>query len=189
MSIQDRAPMSEMNEGGESLELIRWRPSTVKKSSINSPNLISLNMQRAPERGVAIRIESNEEVRCFGLHEIDSVSELRKSVTRCVLNIGRNDAESRMLSLDQDPCSLGGVRSNLMGQNASLYKDCHEGCRCPLMDKFLKTKIVEKNEGKLFRNILKEKNLNVMASDIFGHCLEAEGGLSEIALKDLGPFS
>ena len=37
MSIQEGAPMSEMNEGGESLELIRWRPSTVKKSSINSP--------------------------------------------------------------------------------------------------------------------------------------------------------
>ena len=138
---------------------------------------------------MAIRIESNEEVRCFGLHEIDSVSELRKSVTRCVLNIGRNDAKSRMLSLNQDPCSPGGVSANLMGQNASLYKDCREGCKCPLMDKFLKAKIVERSEGKMFRNTLKEKNLNVMASAIFGHCLEAEGALSEIALKNLGPFS
>ena len=146
-------------------------------------------MRRAPKRGVAISIESNEEVRCFGLHESDSVSELRKSITRCVLNIGRNNAESRMLSLDQDPCSPGGVSANLMGQNASSYKDCREGCRCSLMDKFLKTKIVEKSEGKLFGNILKEKNLNVMASGIFGHCLEAEGALSEIALKDLGAFS
>ena len=138
---------------------------------------------------MAIGIQSNEEVRCFGLHEIDSVSELRKSITRCVLNIGRNDAKSRMLSLDQDPCSRGGVSTNLMGQNASSYEDCHEGCRCPLMDKFLKTKIVERSERKLFRNILKGKKLNVMASGMFGHCLEAEGALSETALKNLGPFS
>ena len=45
------------------------------------------------------------------------------------------------------------------------------------MDKFLKAKIAERSEGKFFRNILKEKNLNVMASGIFGHYLEAEGAL------------
>ena len=72
-----------------------------------------------------------------------------------MLNIGRNDAKSRMLSLDQDPCSPEEVSTNLMGQNASSYKDCREGRRCSLMDKFLKTKVVEGSEGKLFRNILK----------------------------------
>ena len=105
-----------------------------------------------------------------------------------MLNIGSNDAKSRMLSLDQDPCSPGGASANLMGHNASLHKYCHEGRRCSLMDKILETEVVKRSAGEFFTNILKEKNLNVMSSGIFGHCLEAKGALLEIALKDLGPF-
>ena len=64
-----------------------------------------------------------------------------------------------------------------MGENAFLHKDCHEGYRCFLMDKLLEAKVVKRSAGKSFRNILKEKNLNVMSWGIFCHCLNAEGAL------------
>ena len=64
-------------------------------------------------REVAIWIEANEK-KDLGLHDFNSIGELKKAISKCILEISINEANYRILSLNHEPHTLRAMNFNIM---------------------------------------------------------------------------